>query len=72
MVGASAVSPIYVKKIEHYVWREIDDESHLEMATNVIFPHIEENESLRKVRREVLLNPGPATTTDSVKYAQVA
>jgi len=26
---------------------------------------------LPKVRREVLLNPGPATTTDSVKYAQV-
>ena len=28
-------------------------------------------EKLPKVRREVLLNPGPATTTDSVKYAQV-
>jgi 2-aminoethylphosphonate-pyruvate transaminase len=26
---------------------------------------------LKKIRREVLLNPGPATTTDSVKYAQV-
>jgi len=26
---------------------------------------------LPKIRREVLLNPGPATTTDSVKYAQV-
>jgi 2-aminoethylphosphonate-pyruvate transaminase len=26
---------------------------------------------LPSVRREVLLNPGPATTTDSVKYAQV-
>jgi 2-aminoethylphosphonate-pyruvate transaminase len=26
---------------------------------------------LSRVRREVLLNPGPATTTDSVKYAQV-
>jgi len=26
---------------------------------------------LPKVRREILLNPGPATTTDSVKYAQV-
>jgi len=26
---------------------------------------------LPKVKREVLLNPGPATTTDSVKYAQV-
>ena len=24
-----------------------------------------------KIRREILLNPGPATTTDSVKYAQV-
>jgi 2-aminoethylphosphonate-pyruvate transaminase len=29
------------------------------------------SDGLPKVRREVLLNPGPATTTDSVKYAQV-
>ena len=29
------------------------------------------NGTLPAVRREVLLNPGPATTTDSVKYAQV-
>ena len=63
---------IAVKKIEYYVWREIDDEDHLAMAVNDIYPHIVENESLRTVRREVLLNPGPATTTDSVKYAQVA
>lgn len=63
---------IAVKKIEYYVWREIDDEDHLAMAVNDIYPHIAENESLRQVRREVLLNPGPATTTDSVKYAQVA
>ena len=28
-------------------------------------------DSLPKVRREILLNPGPATTTDTVKYAQV-
>ena len=27
--------------------------------------------AMPKVRREVLLNPGPATTTDSVKYAQI-
>jgi 2-aminoethylphosphonate aminotransferase len=26
---------------------------------------------MRKVKRNILLNPGPATTTDSVKYAQV-
>ena len=29
------------------------------------------SDGLPKIRREVLLNPGPATTTDSVKYAQV-
>ena len=29
------------------------------------------DDNLPKVKREILLNPGPATTTDSVKYAQV-
>ncbi|GMO39118.1 MAG: 2-aminoethylphosphonate--pyruvate transaminase [Termitinemataceae bacterium] len=62
----------YVRKIEYYAWREIDDETHLEMATKEVLPRIIENESLRNIQREVLLNPGPATTTDSVKYAQVA
>jgi 2-aminoethylphosphonate-pyruvate transaminase len=27
--------------------------------------------ALEKIKREILLNPGPATTTDTVKYAQV-
>jgi len=63
--------PVFIRKIEYYAWREIDDESHLEMARREILPRIQENESLRQVRREVLLNPGPATTSDSVKYAQV-
>lgn len=63
---------IAVKKIEYYAWREIDNEEHLRMAIGEVYPRIMENESLRTVRREVLLNPGPATTTDSVKYAQVA
>jgi len=62
---------VYIRKIENYAWREIDDESHLEMAQSVVLPVILENESLRSIRREVLLNPGPATTSDSVKYAQV-
>ena len=26
---------------------------------------------MRKVKRNILLNPGPATTTDTVKFAQV-
>lgn len=64
--------PIAIRKIEYYAWREVDDESHLAMARTEVWPRIAESESLRAVRREVLLNPGPATTTDSVKYAQVA
>ena len=28
-------------------------------------------EVVKSVKRNVLLNPGPATTTDTVKYAQV-
>lgn len=27
--------------------------------------------NLRKIKRNILLNPGPATTTDTVKYAQI-
>lgn len=63
--------PIYVRKIENYAWTEIDDEAMLDRANKLIAPRIKENESLRNVRREVLLNPGPSTTTDSVKYSQV-
>lgn len=63
--------PVYVHKIEWYAWTEIDDESMLERAQKEIWPRITENESLLSIRREVLLNPGPSTTTDSVKYAQV-
>lgn len=69
--SADARGRIAIRKVEHYAWREIDDETHLEMATRDIYPIIKENESLRATRREVLLNPGPATTTDSVKRAQV-
>ncbi|MDR2708896.1 MAG: NTP transferase domain-containing protein, partial [Elusimicrobiota bacterium] len=62
---------IFVEKIENYCWCEIDDENHLERAKKEIAPKILNGERLRKVKREILLNPGPATTTDSVKYAQV-
>jgi len=62
---------VFVRKIEYYSWREIDDDNHLKIAETEILPRILENESLREIRREVLLNPGPATTSDSVKYAQV-
>jgi 2-aminoethylphosphonate-pyruvate transaminase len=70
-VSSGGQAKIGIRKIEYYLWREIDDENHLVMAEN-IYPQIAEAESLRRVRREVLLNPGPATTSDGVKYAQVA
>lgn len=63
--------PIYVRKIEYYAWTEIDDEAMLDRALTLIWPRVKENESLQNIHREVLLNPGPSTTTDSVKYAQV-
>jgi 2-aminoethylphosphonate-pyruvate transaminase len=71
VVSSAKQARIFIRKIENLQWREIDDESHLAMAENLVYPKIKEAESLRRVRREVLLNPGPATTTDSVKYAQV-
>ena len=64
-------SDIFIKKIEYFAWAEIDDKAMLDRAIHQIWPRISENESLWDVRREVLLNPGPSTTTDSVKYAQV-
>lgn len=69
-VSTNTGNRIYVRTIEHYQWREIDTAEMYEAAKEV-YARIKENESLREVRREVLLNPGPATTTDSVKYAQV-
>ncbi|MDR2792394.1 MAG: 2-aminoethylphosphonate--pyruvate transaminase [Treponema sp.] len=63
--------PVFVRKIERYLWREIDCEAHLVAAQESVYPYIQEAESLLSVRRETLLNPGPATTADSVKYAQV-
>ena len=63
--------PINVRKVNYYTWCEIDDESHLARCLEKIYPHVKENEETRSIRREVLLNPGPATTTDGVKYAQV-
>lgn len=62
---------VFVNKIEFLAWTEIDDESMLARALGEIYPRIQENENLQKIRREVLLNPGPSTTSDSVKYAQV-
>jgi hypothetical protein len=61
----------FVRKIERYLWREIDCEAHLVAARESMYSQIQEAESLLSVRRETLLNLDTATTTGSVKYAQV-
>jgi len=61
--------------IDDLAWIEIDDENHHQRAVNKIYPLIkkrdEELQLSKKVERNILLNPGPATTTDTVKYALV-
>ena len=56
--------------MEDLAWSEIDDETHLKRALASVFPEIQKREAT-KVTRNILLNPGPATTTDTVKQAQV-
>ena len=53
------------------LWARICTEDLQAAAERTYFPKIQEADALRNIRREVLLNPGPATTSDSVKYAQV-
>jgi 2-aminoethylphosphonate-pyruvate transaminase len=69
-VQTAKEKPLRVKKIEQLIWCEIDDESHLYRAETKILPKIKEKE-MHNIKRNVLLNPGPATTTDTVKMAQV-
>ncbi len=71
LVEISKITKVKVKRIKDLAWCEIDNESHLDRAINIISPKIAERESMLSVKRNVLLNPGPATTTDSVKYAQI-
>ncbi len=61
--------------VEDLAWIEIDDEQHHKRAVEVVYPLIKKRDNeiqlVRRVNRNVLLNPGPATTTDTVKYAMV-
>jgi 2-aminoethylphosphonate-pyruvate transaminase len=43
---------IFIRKVEHYLWREIDDENHLAMAAGKIYPLIKEAEDLRRIQKE--------------------
>ena len=70
LAGISVERPVFVHRVEDLAWSEIDDETHLQRALASVFPEIQHREAT-KVTRNILLNPGPATTTDTVKQAQV-
>lgn len=42
LVAAAAVTSIYCRKVEDLVWAEIDDESHLTRARELVYPRIKE------------------------------
>ncbi|WP_408955686.1 2-aminoethylphosphonate aminotransferase [Natroniella sp. ANB-PHB2] len=71
LVNVSKENDVFVDKIEDLVWCEIDNEFHYKNAISNIYPKIKDRERMNSVKRNILLNPGPATTTDSVKYAQI-
>lgn len=62
---------MHICTIQNYIWSEVDTKKMLQKALDVIYPKIKESQDTRAVKRQVLLNPGPSTTSDSVKYAQV-
>ena len=71
LVAIAAEHRVVVRRIDELAWGEIDDAGQLERVRMHVWPRIVAAETARTVRREVVLTPGPATTTDSVKRAQV-
>ena len=48
LVGISKKVPVFVKKVEGYIWAEVDDGNHLKRMQNEILPKIEEREIYEK------------------------
>jgi 2-aminoethylphosphonate-pyruvate transaminase len=72
LTGIAKDVRLHVHKINDLAWCEIDDEQHWKRAVEAIHPVIEARDRVpRAVARNILLNPGPATTSDTVKYAQI-
>jgi 2-aminoethylphosphonate-pyruvate transaminase len=72
LVKISEKANVYVHKLDNLAWCEVDDEDHWARATAIVYPIIKAREGItHPVKRSILLNPGPATTTDTVKYAQI-
>ncbi|MGG2090009.1 2-aminoethylphosphonate aminotransferase [Priestia aryabhattai] len=72
LVKISEKTNVYIHKLDNLAWCEVDDEDHWARATTIVYPIIKAREGIpHAVKRNILLNPGPATTTDTAKYAQI-
>lgn len=75
LTDVSSKSVINYELIEDLAWLEIDDENHYTRAQELIYPRILDRDKnfqiIKRLGRNILLNPGPATTSDSVKYSMV-
>jgi 2-aminoethylphosphonate-pyruvate transaminase len=74
LVQVAAEHPVNVHLEPTLLWGEIDDINHLRRVRDQIAPRVArlEGRSARPMRRrEILLNPGPSTTTTTVKNALV-
>lgn len=75
LTDVSSKCEINYELIENLAWLEIDDENHYRRAIELIYPQILERDKnfqiIKRLGRNILLNPGPATTSDSVKYSMV-
>ncbi|MCO4761850.1 MAG: 2-aminoethylphosphonate--pyruvate transaminase [Myxococcales bacterium] len=72
LVSLAATEAIALSRVDDLRWGEIDDPSHYRRVVTQLWPEIARHEQLAGApTRAVLLNPGPATTTDTVKRAMM-
>jgi 2-aminoethylphosphonate-pyruvate transaminase len=72
LAGVAKSTSVYVHSMHNLAWCEIDNETHLDRAIQEVYPIVKARDMVsHPVKRNILLNPGPATTTDSVKFSQV-
>lgn len=70
LVEAGQNTPIYILYNKAIHAMEIDTHDHYEIAKR-LFPSIKHNDAIKHHERTILLNPGPATLSNNVKYAQI-
>lgn len=71
LVGIAAEVPVWMHRAPNLLWGEVDDPGHADRVHRRLAPRVLAAETAVTVPRRVLLSPGPATTTDSVKRALV-